>query len=390
MLSIDTKAAIVSENSLQNVQSVYSHDYGKLNNSVEKERKIFDYSTNGVRVNIRVVSILNESNTQEDERFPDFPAKDLGRCVMNFSIACITDRMARYIDTIGRLNKKILLGGNIKLVKIRPLIKRTYDERSLESINNIDRSIDSFFDSFALRIYLPKTNEKQEQNQIDLTFDDRDVVEGRGGKGGGGGKGGKGGGKCKQMMMMAMACAKMKMMGMMGLMGMKSMLMSGATMMMMKVMLMMQLLMKKNSGGGGGGGWSSGGGGGSGGGGHSSGGGGGGYNYSPAAPPSNSYGPPSSGWGRSFDNRLSMNASNDQNSNLLNSYSGINDNISVINTYPLIDEKSNSNQELLSNINSNYVGEVHETGKRMGRKFNLNKSEHNNSIADSKQLYAIE
>lgn len=149
--------------------------------------------------------------------------------------------------------------------------------------------------------------------------------------------------------------------------------------MMMKVMLMMQLLMKKNSGGGG---WSSGSGGGSGGGGHSSGG-GSGYNYSPAAPPSNSYGPPSSGWGRSFDNRISMNASNDQNSNILNSYSEIGDNIPIINTYPHVDEKSNSNQELLSNINTNHVGEVYETSKRMGRKFNLNKTEHYDFIADS-------
>lgn len=174
----NTFASIISKNSLQNIENFYHNDVEKLNNSIKDERIIFDYTKNGMRVDIRVVPIVNDS-AEEIERFPQFPSRDLGRCVMQFSFACMKDRMARYIDTVGKFNKNIKLGENFKLVKTRPLVKRHYDERSLQSTTNLDQSIDSFFDSFVLRINLPRERGKQEERQINFMYDDRDVVEGK-------------------------------------------------------------------------------------------------------------------------------------------------------------------------------------------------------------------
>lgn len=169
---------------------------------------------------------------------------------------------------------------------------------------------------------------------------------------------------------------------MIGLMSMKGMFMSGLTMMMMKAMLIMQLIAKKGGGGGGGGGgWSSGGGG------H----GGGGGGYGPPAVPSSSYGPPSSGWGRSFNDRLSiMNPSHQQQSNLVNDYPEIDDSTSIVNSYPQTEERFNVNQDWTGNLetNENRVGEVHEVG--IERNSNPIKIEDKNKFLNSKPVYANE
>ncbi|KAK0183038.1 hypothetical protein PV327_001116 [Microctonus hyperodae] len=312
---------------------------GVYNDTKKVGRHVFDYRKNGIRLDINLVSGVNNSINEEDDGFPMPPFKDLGHCMIDLSAICIKNRIARYIDTIGRLDKITLFGNAVKFVKIRESQKTTFSHRSLNSVDKIDRSINDFFDKFALRITLPGWNKRKEQNQIDFMFDDNDLVEGRG-KGGGGGKGGKGGGKCKHMMMCMMMGLKMKMVGMMGLM----------------------------MGSGGGGGHDSGSGGmlkeivlltkGSGGGGHSS---GGGSSYQP--PPPSTYGaPPSSagsggyagggggsGWGRSFDNRLPMKTFvvNDNSQE-------ITDNLSIINSYP---DLKHSNH--LRSIDSHdYIGEV--------------------------------
>ncbi|KAK0097046.1 hypothetical protein PV326_003472 [Microctonus aethiopoides] len=345
---------------------------GLYNDTKKVERHIFDYRKNGIRLDINLVSGVNNSISEEDDGFPMPPFRALGHCVMDLSAMCIRNRIARYIDTVGRLDKIILFGNAVKFVKVRELPKTTFSHRSLNPVDKINRSINDFFDKFALRITLPGWNKRKEQNQIDFMFDDDDLVEGRGKGGGGGGKGGKGGGKCKQMMMCMMMGLKMKMVGMVGLMMVKGMMMAGISMMMTKAMLLMKLMNLKGSGGGGGhdsgsGGMlkeivlltkaASGGGGGGGGGGHGSSG-GSSYNPSPpstyGAPPSSAgsggyAGGGSSGWGRSFDNRLPMKTfvANDNSQELT-------DNLSIINSYP---DLKHSNH--LQSIDSHdYVGEV--------------------------------
>ncbi|TGZ33769.1 Uncharacterized protein DBV15_07031 [Temnothorax longispinosus] len=330
------------------------------------ERRIFNLTKNGFKIDVKVVSLTRNNSVQnKNDSFPKFPVKDIGKCIIEFSLGCIKKRFVRFLETVSRLDEITLFGQDVKLVKSRTV--RRSEARSMnDSDVSIERSVDDFFDSYTLRITLPRWNSKREKNQIDVMFDETAVAEGRGKKGGGGGCGGGKGGKCKMMMMGMMMMLKMKLIGntiypfriflylrtyfyylniyllhkvlklhqimikynqifllnTIGLAAFKSMMMGG-----MSLMLSMMMFMK-GKGGGGGGPWKGGGGGGgdqykeivlvtksSGGGGGGGGccGGGGGPSDSYGAPPPSSYGPPSGGgggyggggggWGRSFHKR---------------------------------------------------------------------------------------
>ncbi|GAB1865641.1 Osiris 16-like protein [Camponotus japonicus] len=284
------------------------------------ERRIFNLKKNGFKIDVKVVpSPRNDSmKNKDDDYFPEFPVKDIGKCVIEFSLGCIRKRFVRFLETITRLDEITLLGQDVKLVKIRTINRS--DGRALNNTDiSIERSLDDFFNSFTLRITLPRWN-KREKNQIDLMYDETAIAEGRGKKdkcGGGCGGGGKGG-KCQMMMMGMIMMVKMKLIG---LMAMKSMMMGGMSLM-LSMMMLMSKFGKGGGGGGGGGPWQGGGGGG----GQlkeivlltkaSGGGGGGGPSDSYGAPPPSSYGPPSGGgggyggggggWGRSFHKRPMM------------------------------------------------------------------------------------
>ncbi|KAL2720127.1 hypothetical protein V1478_010393, partial [Vespula squamosa] len=263
----------------------YGHSgYGRSLDSVHETIQ----EAAGVRVDVKIVPAQGKNFSEKVktvENFPEFPTKDIGRCVLDLSLSCIKKRFAKLLESIGYLNEITLIGQNVKLVKTR---KPQYNRRSTDSNdgNNDDirRSINDFFDMFVLRITFPTWNGKREKNQIDLMFDEGGpVVEGRGIKGGGGGGGGGGGkggggglkggggggGKCKMMMMAMLMLAKMKIIGVIGMMAMKGMIMGAMSLMISTVMLMMKFLK-----GGGGGPWKSGSSDGGGGGGK---GGGGGY-----------------------------------------------------------------------------------------------------------------
>ncbi|KAL6263605.1 hypothetical protein P5V15_006394 [Pogonomyrmex californicus] len=282
---------------------------------IPAERRIFHFRKNGFKIDLKVVPLARNDTVKnnDDDHFPEFPVKDISKCIIEFSLSCIKKRFIHFVETIRRLDKIILFGENVKLVK-SAAIRRSDAQAVNNSDVSIERSLDDFFDSFTLRITLPRWNNKPERNQIDVTLDDTAVVEGRGKKGGGGGcgdKGGKGGGKgCKLMMMGILMGLKLKLIALATL---KSMMMGG-----MSLIISMIMLSKFGKGGGGGGPWKGGGGGdlkeivlltksSDGGGGGCCGGGHGGDSY--GAPPSSSYGPPSGGgggyggggWGRSFN-----------------------------------------------------------------------------------------
>ncbi|XP_011880693.1 PREDICTED: uncharacterized protein LOC105569112 [Vollenhovia emeryi] len=261
------------------------------------ERRIFHLTKDGIKIDVKIVPSARNDSVQNKDDFPEFPVKDIGKCIIEFSLGCIKKRFVRFLETVGRLDEITLLGQDVKMVKSGTA--RRSDARSMnDSDVSIERSVNDFFDSFTLRITLPRWNSKRERNQIDVMFDETAVAEGRGKKGGcGGGKGGK----CKMMMMGVMMMLKMKLIGLAAF---KSMMMGG-----MSLMFSMMTFMK---GKGGYGPWK--------GGGDqykeivlltkSSGGGGGGHSDSYGAPPPSSYGPPSGGgygggggWGRSFHKR---------------------------------------------------------------------------------------
>lgn len=140
------------------------------------ERSIFNYQKAGVRVDVKIVPVLGTNFSEKVktvEKFPEFPTKDIGRCVLDFSLSCIKKRFAKLLESIGYLNEITLIGQNVKLVKTR---KPRYDRRSVDSndgnSDDIRRSINDFFDMFVLRITLPTWNGKREKSQIDLMFDD--------------------------------------------------------------------------------------------------------------------------------------------------------------------------------------------------------------------------
>ncbi|KYN39959.1 hypothetical protein ALC56_05727 [Trachymyrmex septentrionalis] len=167
------------------------------------ERQIFNFKKNGIKIDLKVIpSARNDSvKNKSDDYFPEFPVKDIGKCIIKFSLDCIKKRFIRFIETVGRLDEITLLGQDVKLVKTVGPITRRSNARSInDSDVSIERSVDNFFDSFTLRITLPRWNNKQEKNQIDMMFDETAVAEdykeiilltkSAGGGGGGGGHSG--------------------------------------------------------------------------------------------------------------------------------------------------------------------------------------------------------
>ena len=142
------------------------------------ERQIFNFKKNGIKIDLKVVpSAKNDSvKNKNDDYFPEFPVKDIGKCIIKFSLDCIKKRFIRFIETVSHLDEITLLGQDVKLVKTG--ITRRSNARSMnDSDVSIERSVDDFFDSFTLRITLPRWN-KQEKNQIDMMFDETAVAEG--------------------------------------------------------------------------------------------------------------------------------------------------------------------------------------------------------------------
>ena len=141
-------------------------------------RSIIDFRRNGIRVDVKVVPAVNVS-TGEEDGFPQFPFKEVGSCVLEFSFVCVQKRVARFLDDVSHLREITLFGQSVKLVKLKEVPPETISERRMIEgpSERIDRSIDDFFDMFALRISLPRWNGKT--NQIDVTMDDSNgVVEG--------------------------------------------------------------------------------------------------------------------------------------------------------------------------------------------------------------------
>lgn len=142
------------------------------------ERRIFNLKKNGFKIDVKVVpSPRNDSmKNKDDDYFPEFPVKDIGKCVIEFSLGCIRKRFVHFLETITRLDEITLLGQDVKLVKIRTINRS--DGRALNNTDvSIERSLDDFFNSFTLRITLPRWN-KREKNQIDLMYDETAIAEG--------------------------------------------------------------------------------------------------------------------------------------------------------------------------------------------------------------------
>lgn len=139
-------------------------------------RSIFNYLRNGVKIDVRVVPAANDSSPESRDDFPAFPVNDIGHCVVDLSLGCVQRRVARFLDTVGSLKEITLLGQSVKLVKLRELPEEAQRRMLAGPGEMIDRSIEDFFDKFALRITMPRW--KGKKNQIDLKFEDTDVVEG--------------------------------------------------------------------------------------------------------------------------------------------------------------------------------------------------------------------
>lgn len=138
------------------------------------ERSIFDYRINGVKIDMKIVPATNESTTIDDG-FPKFPVKEIGHCMAELSLTCAQKRIARFLDIVGNLPEITLFGQSVKLVKLKEV--PTEEQRTITGVSEkIDKSIDDFFDTFALRISLPRRNGKK--SQIDVAIDDTDIVEG--------------------------------------------------------------------------------------------------------------------------------------------------------------------------------------------------------------------
>lgn len=138
-------------------------------------RRVFDFRKNGIRVDIRVVPSL-KNDSMKDDGFPEFPVMDINRCVIDLSLICAKNRLGRFLESIRSMNEIHLMGQNVKLVKTRTRSSR--DRFVNESNDNIERSVNDFFDTFALRITLPRWNGNREKNQIDVMFDETDIVQG--------------------------------------------------------------------------------------------------------------------------------------------------------------------------------------------------------------------
>lgn len=115
-------------------------------------------------------SLRNKSS----DDFPEFPMKDMGLCVINFSLVCAKRRFGRFLETVRSLNEIYLMGQGVKLVKTRVINEPPRNDPN----EIIERSVNDFFDTFALRITLPRWNGKREKNQIDLMLDNTAMSEG--------------------------------------------------------------------------------------------------------------------------------------------------------------------------------------------------------------------
>ncbi|KAK2579914.1 hypothetical protein KPH14_007594 [Odynerus spinipes] len=180
-------ANVIRVNALNddNARVIKLHDYPiveshESNPTRSTEKSIFTYQRAGVRVDIKIVSLPRKNSTGEErkivESFPEFPARDIGRCVLDLSLICVKKRFAKLLESIARLDEIALIGQDVKLVKTR--VPR-YERRSItgNDVDDIERSIDDFFDTFVLRITLPRWNGKRERNQIDVMFDESGPME---------------------------------------------------------------------------------------------------------------------------------------------------------------------------------------------------------------------
>jgi len=164
------------KNEIRNVKD-YILDTGL--HRIPVERRIFNFKRNGIKIDVKVIpSAKNDSvKNKNDEYFPEFPVRDIGKCIIEFSLGCIKKRFIRFLETINRLDEITLLGQDIKLVKSRRAHRS--DARFMNNSDvSIEHSVDNFFDSFTLRITLPRWNNKRENNQIDVMFDETAVAEG--------------------------------------------------------------------------------------------------------------------------------------------------------------------------------------------------------------------
>lgn len=165
------------------VRAIEDYVLGAKVHKMPMERRILNFRKNGVKIDVKVVpSIENESNGGKDDDdgdyFPEFPVKDIGKCIIEFSLGCIKKRFVRYLETVGRLDEIMLLGQDVKLVKSRIASSGGWATHN-DSDVSIERSVDDLFDSFTLRITLPRWNSKRERNQIDMMLDETAVAEGR-------------------------------------------------------------------------------------------------------------------------------------------------------------------------------------------------------------------
>lgn len=168
-----SRARAHERNSIRNVKD-------HILDEAPRERQLFHLRKNGLKVDVKVVPAWfgNDSTTSEHDHFPEFPARDIGECIMEFSLGCIRKRLARFLDTVGRLDEITLLGQDVKLIRSRH-VRRSDAARALnDSDISIGRTVDDFFNSFTLRISLPRWNGKREKNQIDVMLDETAVAEG--------------------------------------------------------------------------------------------------------------------------------------------------------------------------------------------------------------------
>lgn len=145
------------------------------------ERRIFNFRKSGVNIDVKVVPTVKDKpgkDEDEDDYFPEFPVKDIGKCIIEFSLGCIRKRFVRFLETVGRLDEITLLGQDVKLVKSR-IARSDGSATRNDSDVSIERTVDDLFDSFTLRITLPRWNSKREKNQIDVMLDETEVAEGK-------------------------------------------------------------------------------------------------------------------------------------------------------------------------------------------------------------------
>lgn len=149
------------------------------------ERRIFDFTRNGVKIDVKVVvpSGGDPTEDQEDDHFPEFPVRDIGKCIVEFSLGCIRRRFVRFLETVGRLDEITLLGRDVKLVRNERAAARS-DGRAMSNDTDvsIERTVDDLFGTFILRITLPRWNGKRGRNQIDVMMDETAAAEGQRGE----------------------------------------------------------------------------------------------------------------------------------------------------------------------------------------------------------------